>query len=163
MLISGKAQDFGKDSSTLSDSVIDYFGKLFSMAVSENNDEPNKLKDSFQAVVAHAFGDHKVREVLQIEWCQFLKESENFQHKYLEKGEDLFEDGPRSYIEETISNFTTDEFVRKLAPYCSIQVRENLNMIVEQKVQKSDFMEEAKVATFARQLRLPKQMKNVHI
>ena len=29
-LISGKAQDFGKDSSKLSDSVIDYFAKMFS-------------------------------------------------------------------------------------------------------------------------------------
>ena len=38
MLISGKAQDFGKDSSKLSYSVIDYFAKMFSMAVSENKD-----------------------------------------------------------------------------------------------------------------------------
>ena len=50
MLISGKAQDFGKDSSKLYDSVIDYFAKTFSMAVSENKDEPNKLKASFQAI-----------------------------------------------------------------------------------------------------------------
>ena len=33
MLISGEAQDFRKDSSKLSDSVIDYFAKMFSMAV----------------------------------------------------------------------------------------------------------------------------------
>ena len=49
MLISGKAQDFGKDSSKLSDSVTDHFAKMFSMAVSENKDEPNNLKASFQA------------------------------------------------------------------------------------------------------------------
>ena len=30
------------------------------MAVSENKDEPNKLKTSFQAIVPHAFGDYKV-------------------------------------------------------------------------------------------------------
>ena len=54
MLISGKAQDFGKDSSKLSDSVIDYFVSMFSMAVSENKDEPNKMKASFQAIVPHA-------------------------------------------------------------------------------------------------------------
>ena len=47
MLISGKAQDFVKHSSKLSDSVIDYFAKMFSMAVSENKDKPNKLKASF--------------------------------------------------------------------------------------------------------------------
>ena len=89
MLISGKAQDFGKDSSKLSISVIDYFAKMFSMAVSENKDELNKLKASFQAIVPHAFGDHKVCEALQTEWCQFLKNPEKFPHKYLEKGEDL--------------------------------------------------------------------------
>ena len=96
MLISGKAQDFGKDSSKLSASVTDYFAEMFSMAVCENKDEPNKLKASFQAIAPHAFGDHKVCEDLQIEWCQFLKDSENFQHKYLEKGEDLLGDELRS-------------------------------------------------------------------
>ena len=130
MLISGKAQDFEKDSSKLSDSVIDYFAKMFSMAVAENKDKPNKLKASFQAIVPHAFGDHQVYEDLQIEWCQFLKDPENFQHKYLEKEEDLLGDGLRRYIEENISNFTTDEFGRKLAPCGSTQVNENLNMIV---------------------------------
>ena len=99
MLTSGKVQVVGKDSSKLSDSVIDYFAKMFPMVVSENKDEPNKLKASFQAIAPHAFGDHKVCEDLQIEWCQFLKDLENFQHKYLEKGEDLLGDGLRSYIE----------------------------------------------------------------
>ena len=99
MLISGKAQDFGKDSSKLSESVIDYFAKMFSTAVSENKDEPNKLKASFQAIMPHPFGDHKVCDDLQIEWCQFLKDPENFRHKYLEKGEDLLGDGLRSCIE----------------------------------------------------------------
>ena len=47
------------------------------MAVSENKDKPNKLKTSFQAMVPYAFGDC---EDLQIEWCQFLKDPENFQH-----------------------------------------------------------------------------------
>ena len=42
ILISGKAQDFGKDSSKLSDSVIDYFAKMFPMAVSEKKEKPNK-------------------------------------------------------------------------------------------------------------------------
>ena len=153
MLISGKAQNFGKDSSKLSDSVIDYFAKMFSMAVPEDKDEPNKLKASFQVIVSHAFGDHKVCEDLQIEWCQFLRDPENFQHKYLQKGEDLLGDGLRSYVEDKLSNLTTDEFVRKLAPCGSTQVNENLNMIVGTKGQNSDFMEEAKVATFARQLR----------
>ena len=134
MLISGKARDFGKDSSKLSDSVIDYFAKLFSMAVSEN-----KLKASFQAIVPHAFGDHKVCKDLEIEWCQLLKDPENFQHKYLEKGEDLLGDGLRSYIEGKISSFTTDEFVRKLAPGGSTQVNENLNMIVGTKNPKIRF------------------------
>ena len=87
MLISGKAQDFGEDSSKLSDSIIDYFAKMFSVAVSENKDESSKLKASFQAIVPHAFGDHKVCEDLRIEWCQFVKDPGNFQHKYLEKGE----------------------------------------------------------------------------
>ena len=62
------------------------------------------MKASFQARVPHAFGDHKVCEDLQIEWCQFLRDPENFQHKYLEKEEDLLGDGLRSYIEEKISN-----------------------------------------------------------
>ena len=44
----------------------------------------------------HAFGDHKVCEDLQIEWCQFLKDLEKLQRKYLEKGEGLFGDGLRS-------------------------------------------------------------------
>ena len=79
-----KSSRFWKDSSKLSDSVIDCFAKMFSVAVSENKDEPNKLKASFQAIVPHAFGDHEVCEDLQIEWCQFLKDQENFQHKYLE-------------------------------------------------------------------------------
>ena len=112
---------------------------MFSMAVSENKDKPNKLKASFQAIVPHAFGDHKVCEDLQIEWCQFLKDPENFQHRYLEKGEDLLGDGLRSYIEEKISNFITDEFVRKLAPCGSTQVNENLNMIVGTKNPKIRF------------------------
>ena len=100
MLTSGKAQDFGKDSSKLSDSVTDYFAKMFSIAVSEKKDKPNKLKASSQAIVPHSFGDHKVCEDLQIDWRQFLKDPENFQHKYLEKGGGLLGDGPRSYIEE---------------------------------------------------------------
>ena len=139
MLISGKAQDFGKDSSKLSDSVIDYFAKMFSMAVSENKDQPNKLKASFEAIMPHTFGDHKVGEDLQIEWCQFLKDPENFQHKYLEKGEDLLGDRLRSYTEQKISNFTTDEFVRKLATCGLTQVNENLNMIVGAKNPKIRF------------------------
>ena len=139
MLISGKAQDFGKDSSKLSDSVIDYFAKMFSMAVSENKDKPNKLKASFQAIVPHASGDHKVCEDLQIEWCQFLKDPENFQHKYLEKrGRPTWRWATKLY-EEKISNFTTDEFVRKLAPCRSTQVNENLNMIVGAKTPKIRF------------------------
>ena len=119
----------------------------------EDKDEPNKLKASFQAIVPHAFGDHEVCEDLQKEYRQFLKDPENFQHKYLEKGEDLLGDGLRSYIEEKISNFTTDEFVRKLAPCGSTQVNENLNMIVGTKNPKirfyggsSDFCTAASVA-----------------
>ena len=139
MLISGKAKDFGKDSSKLSDSVIDYFAKMFFMAVSENKNKPNKLKASFQAIVPHAFRDHKVCKDLQIEWCQFLKDPENFQHKYLENEEDLLVDGRRSYIEKKMSNFTTDEFVKKLAPCDSTQVNENLNMIVGTKNPKIRF------------------------
>ena len=71
--------------------------------MAENKDEPNKLKVSLQAIVPHAFGDHKVCEDLQTEWCQFLKDPENFQHKYLEKtggGGDLLGDGLQSCTEE---------------------------------------------------------------
>ena len=93
MLIYGKAQDFGKDSSKLSDSVTDYFAKVFSMAAPENKDKPNKSKASFQAIGPHVFGDHKVWEDLQIEWCQFLKHPENFQNKYLEKEKTSLEMG----------------------------------------------------------------------
>ena len=83
---------------------------MFPMAVSENNDEPSKLKASFQATVPHAFGDHKVCADLQTEWCQFRKDPENFRHKYSEKGEELLGNGLQSYIEGKFSNFTTDEF-----------------------------------------------------
>ena len=125
------------------------------MTASENKDEPSKLKTSFQAIVPHPFGDYKVCEDLQIEWCQFLRDPGNFQHKYLEKGEDLLGDGLQSCNKEKISNFTTNEFVRKLAPCISTQVNENLNMIVGTKIQKiryyggresSDFRTAASVA-----------------
>ena len=52
------------------------------MTVSGNKDKPNKLKASFQAIAPHAFGDHKACEDLEIKWCQFLKDPENFQHRY---------------------------------------------------------------------------------
>ena len=58
-----------------------------------------------------------------------FRRTRNFQHKYLEKGDDLFGDGLQSYIEEKISNFTTYEFARKLAPGSS-QVNENLNNMI---------------------------------
>ena len=45
MLISGKAQEFEKDSSKISDSVIDYFAKMFSMATKINQ---TNRKDSFK-------------------------------------------------------------------------------------------------------------------
>ena len=45
--------------SVLSQKVIDYFQKCFSYCLNQNKGDPEKMRTSLNALVPHAFGDHK--------------------------------------------------------------------------------------------------------
>lgn len=61
-------------------------GEMFCLALHQNKDKEKGLKKALQAIVLHAFGDHRE---YNMEWCSFLKNPSGHNHVGLPDGRDL--------------------------------------------------------------------------
>ncbi|CAB3997189.1 Hypothetical predicted protein, partial [Paramuricea clavata] len=75
-----------KDSSPLSQKVINYLEKCFSYCVAQNKGNPSQLKKSLSQIVPHAFGDHTLCDS---SWYRFIENPATYTHNDLPHGKDL--------------------------------------------------------------------------
>ncbi|XP_063436635.1 uncharacterized protein LOC134718073 [Mytilus trossulus] len=117
-----------KKHKTLTTTVIKYFQKCFSYAISQNKNKENALKETLISIVPHAFGQHEKCG----NWCK--ADNDNFSFKSLPggkalSGDDLYND--LYIVFETMSNNA-----HKLAPGGSTKDVESLNGIFASKAPK---------------------------
>ncbi|VDI69646.1 myosin V [Mytilus galloprovincialis] len=117
-----------KKHKTLTTTVIKYFQKCFSYAISQNKNQENALKETLISIVPHAFGHHEKCG----NWCK--ADNDNFSFKSLPggkalSGDDLYND--LYIVFETMSNNS-----HKLAPGGSTKDVESLNGIFASKAPK---------------------------
>ncbi|CAG2186089.1 unnamed protein product [Mytilus edulis] len=117
-----------KKHKSLTTTVIKYFQKCFSYAISQNKNQENALKETLISIVPHAFGQHEKCG----NWCK--ADNDNFSFKSLPggkalSGDDLYND--LYIVFETMSNNS-----HKLAPGGSTKDVESLNGIFASKAPK---------------------------
>ena len=79
----------------LSNKVIEYFGKCFSYAVAQNAGVVDGLQQAIALITPHAFGNHENCK----EWCGYKNNPENYKHKDLAYGKDLFGENLKKALE----------------------------------------------------------------
>ena len=65
-----------------------YLKKCFAYVLYQNKDNEKGLKQSFEVIIPHAFGDHSK---CGLEWCGKLKIPSGYKHVVLQDGQDLQE------------------------------------------------------------------------
>jgi len=122
--------------SQLSVKVIGYFGKCFGYCLAQNKNTPQSLKTTVQNIVPHAFGKHQNCNDI---WCHYKQNPGNYKHKELPFGNDLLDDELERALTKVFNEYSTDVFVKKLAPAANSQRNESLNNPVGSKNPKIRF------------------------
>lgn len=117
--------------------VIKYLERMFKIALSQNQDNPEGLEAALEAIVPHAFGCH---DKCNPEWCgaKSLDDPSTYRYKGLPrhralKGEDMKKD-----LLLIFSKYTTQ--ADKLAHLGSSQANESLNSSISKKAPKSSHL-----------------------
>ena len=119
--------------SPLSQKVIEYLVKCFSIAINQNKENPKLIQMSLKAIVPHAFGKHNNCDE---QWCGYKQDATGYRHTYLPYGKDLHGDALQDALEELFSQYYNDEMVKKLAPAANSQRNESFNSVVGSKAPK---------------------------
>lgn len=104
--------------------LIQYFGKCFSFALTQNRNDAQKVKKALLNIVPHAYGEHGECE----EWCQHRNTEGNKPYRSLPHGEPLSDPDQRVSLTQIFSRFANN--ADKLAPCASSQGNESFNNIV---------------------------------
>lgn len=110
----------------MSQNLIQYYGKNFSIAIKENKGNPVKVKEALEAIVPHSFGDHHLCST----WCEATN-NVDYVHNNLPNGKPLSDLNLKLKLTKLISNYTTN--VDKIAMCGSTQSNESFNQIVSSK------------------------------
>ena len=127
-----KGQKF-ENCSALSQKVIDYLVKCFSIAVHQSKGNAKEIQASLMAIVPHSFGNH---ESCSNKWCGFLQDPVTYKHRHLPHGKDLHGESLYAALVELFSQYYSDAVVRKLAPVANSQRNESLNSVFGSKAPK---------------------------
>ena len=125
-----------KDSSPLSQKVINYLAKCFSYCVAQNKGNPSQLKKSLSQIVPHAFGDHTLCDS---SWCRFIENPATYTHNDLPHGKDLHGEQLKKVLTELFNEYCTDTVISKLAPCANSQRNESLNSVIGTKNPKTRY------------------------
>ena len=127
-----KSEKFTK-CSPLSQKVIEYLVKCFSIAVNQGKEDPKSIQTSLKSIVPHAFGIHDgCSEV----WCGYKQDPTQYKHANLPYGKDLHGDDLYTALEDLFGQYYNDEVVAKLAPVANSQRNESFNSVVGSKAPK---------------------------
>ena len=124
------------NSSTLSQKVINYLVKCFSHAITQNKGNSVEIKKTIECIVPHAFGDHTE---CKTSWCGYKRDLNNYKHKSLPHGKDLFGESLKNALNNIFSDYCTKTVVAKIAPCSNSQRNETLNGVVGSKNPKIRF------------------------
>ena len=103
-----------------------YLKKCFAYAFYQNKDNEKGLKQSFEVIIPHAFGDHSK---CGLEWCGKLKIPSGYKHVVLQDGQDLQGAALKKCLTDVIEKYTTPDMLKKYAPLSS-QKNETANSII---------------------------------
>ena len=104
--------------------IIDYFAKSFMLAITQNKDNPEAVKDTILSVVPHAYGEHD--KCSQSFKCR-LNTSE-YKHKNLPNGSHLTDVAIRPKLEAVFEKHAKNSV--QLAPCGSTQKNESFNHLL---------------------------------
>ena len=125
-------KEYGKfrNSSTLSQKVINYLVKCFSYAIAQNMGNPKEIQCAIKRIVAHAFGNHAE---CKRNWCRYHDDPLTYKHKVLPHGKDLYGEKLKSSLTNIFPDYCTDTVAGKLAPFTNSQRNEALISVVGSK------------------------------
>jgi DNA polymerase III epsilon subunit-like protein len=122
--------------SSLSQKVINYLVKCFSISVNQGKGDSKSIQTSLKSIVPHAFGNH---DTCSDEWCGYKQDPIEYRHTHLPYGKDLHGDCLYNALVELFSQYYSDAVVEKLAPVANSQRNESLNSVVGSKAPKIRF------------------------
>lgn len=111
----------------ISPKLIEYFSKCCSFALTQNRNDPQKVKESLLNIVPHAYGEHEGCG----EWCRHRNREEQIPHLRLPNQEPLSDPDERVALTQIFSRFANN--ADKLAPCASSQGNESFNNVVASK------------------------------
>ena len=97
------------------------------MQLYQNKDNEKGLKQSLEAIVPHAFGDHAK---CSLEWCGRLKNPAGYKHVGLPDGKDLHCAALKKCLTDVIQKYATPDMLKKIAPLSSSQKNETANSVI---------------------------------
>ena len=146
------------NSSTLSQKVINYLVKCFSYAITQNKGNSIEIKKAIECIVPHAFGDHTE---CKISCCGYKRDLNNYKHKSIPQGKDLFGESLKNTLNNIFSDYCTETVVAKIAPCSNSQRMKLLTVWLDQKIQKLGFMVAVTATIFELHVLLPKEIFNM--
>lgn len=106
---------------------------MYGHALKQCKDDPDSLKIRLSSIVSHSFGDHGRCG----DWCNYMKDPENYVHKHLPKKQPLSDENLRVKLEAVFQRFVNK--AEELAPCGSSQSNESVNKVVTSKHPKDKF------------------------
>ena len=113
-----------RNSSVLSQKVINYLVKCFSYCVHQHKNQPNELSKAIEGIVPHAFGNH---EDCSPSWCRYKQNPVAYVHNELPYGKDLHGSNLQQALQGIFSEYASETVTAKLAPCMDSQRNESLN------------------------------------
>ena len=122
--------------SPLSQKVLNYLVKCFSISVNQGKGDPKSIATSLKTIVPHVFGNH---DTCSDDWCGYKQDPIGYRHTHLPYGKDLHGDCLYDALIEVFRQYYNDAVVEKLAPVANSQRNESLNSVVGSKAPKIRF------------------------
>lgn len=130
--VSNSLYDVKKNHKELSSSIISYFVKCTSYAISQNKSDSLQLRENILAIVPHAFGYH---DLCKVDWCGYLKCPDSYKHNGLPGGCDLSSDKLEKDLNVIFKRFA--ERSERLIKCGTSQANESLNHVIGTKAPKA--------------------------
>lgn len=130
--LSNSLYEIKKGHKELSTSIISYFVRCASYAISQNQGHSEELNQSLLAIVPHAYGDH---DSCKTEWCGFLRNPETYKHNGLPGGFDMSGEQLRDDLLKLFKRFADRS--DRLIHIGTSQANESLNHIIATKAPKA--------------------------
>ena len=96
--------------SSLSNKVIEYLVKCFSIVIGQNKGDPVSVQSSMKCIIPRAFGDHSH---CNESWCGWNKNPVTYKHSHLPFGKYLHGESLKSALDDLLAQYCTDAVICK--------------------------------------------------